>query len=761
MAQAPLNSLATGEPERSTVVEPPAAHGSYPLTFAQESLWFIEHLAPGTATYNLPEAWVLKGSLNGEALQRALDEIVCRHEVLRTAFRTADGKPAQFVLPSARIELAITDLSSRHQPATELRQLLQAEAEKPFDLGRAPLARGSLFHLGAEEHVLLLNLHHIISDAWSQALLIRELVEIYSALVAGRSFCLPTLPIQYADFALWQRELFASEAGLRHRAYWQELLSKLPGPTLLTGDFPRPARRSFRGSTQFYRIPAALTNELKELSRREGVTLFMTLLAAFKTLLHRYTGNERIVVGSPMACRERLELERLLGFFVHTQVLESDLSGDPPFRELLGRIRETVLQASAHQEVPCQLAWQSQLAQRSSAGEALFEVVFGFQSASPHNWTAEGITAEKMELDTRTAKFDWTVLATESPAGLELRSEFNTELFEASTMSLLMKRFQVLLESIVASPHTTLSRLPLQSEAEREQLLVAWNRTESPYERDLDIHRIFEARVTDAPEAVALSFEGETVSYAELNRRANQLGRRLQTLGVRPGARVGLCLERSCELIVAMLSIVKAGAAYVPLEPHEPRERLESMLRDSGASVVLTQSAYASSLSCTGLIVVCLDQIQSDLASENAENLSSRCQPTHAAYVMYTSGSTGAPKGTLIPHRAIARLVRNTNYLDFSADQVFLQLAPISFDASTFEIWGALLNGARLVLFPAQIPTLEQLARTLRDRGVTVLWLTAGLFHQMVEHQLEALAGLKYLLAGGDVLSPAHVAKAV
>lgn len=727
------------------------------MTHAQETLWFIEQLNPGTAAYNLPEGFLLKGNLDRSALEQSLNRLIARHETLRTFFKAQDGKPKQFIQSSAHIDLDVYDL----RQSLDLRSWLRMEAVRPFDLGQAPLARATLFRVAPHEHVLLINMHHIISDAWSQGIFIREMTATYNSLVTGVCSKLPELPVQYADFALWQQELIDSAFGNAHLDYWRKKFQQAPEPVLLPTDYPPTRTRTFAGMTQFDEFPQALTQSLKQLSRQEGVTLFMTLLAGFKALLHRYTGNDKIVVGSPMACRERVEVESLVGYFVHTQAISSDVSGDPCFTDLVGRVRESVLEACAHQEVPCQLAAQGLEGPRHLGSHPLFQVVFGWQNASPHNWTAAGLEASKIEVDTATSKFDWTVLVTESANRLLLRSEFSTDLFAPATMERFMRQFRCLLESVVAAPTEKLSRLSLQSPAEVSQVTSEWNRTDTEYERDLQIHQVFERQVAQSPDAIALSFKGREMTYAQLNSRANQLARRLRQLGVGNGTKVGLCLDRSFDLIVGILGILKAGGAYVPLDPDNPRDRLEFMFRDCNIQVLVTQGERLGNFPIFGQASVCVDKFFADASTKDEENLPTLGGAENLAYVMYTSGSSGAAKGVLIPHRGVIRLVRNTNYLAFRADQVYLQAAPVSFDASTFEIWGALLNGARLVLLPQGLPSLEDLGRLIREERVDTLWLTAGLFAQMVDHQLEDLRGLKYLLAGGDVLSAAHVAKAV
>ncbi len=736
--------------------------GPYPLTYSQESLWFIDQMLPDLALYNLPEAWLLKGRLDIAALQSSLSQLVRRHEALRTCFRDRSGKPEQFILDNSEIKLRVRDLTRSENPQEKLREELAVEARHTFCLAQAPLARATLFVTAPQEQVLLLNLHHIISDAWSQQVLMQDLAQFYAASLSGTSSVLAPIPIQFADFALWQREMVESEFGRQQLAYWTGQLQRPFKPLRLPSDHRPASVRSYKGVTQFHDLPADLVESLRELSNNSGATLFMTLLAGFNVLLKRYTLEDEIVVGVPMACRERVELERLIGFCVNTHALRFDLAGDPTFAELLGRVREVVLEGYAHQEVPYECVSRALNSPRPAPGVPVFPVVFGYQGESSCTWTLPDLQVSRIELDTGTSKFDWTLLLSESQKGVILRSEFSTDLFEPTTMARLIGHFQALLRGIVASPNSRISQLPLQTGVERDQLLSKWNETSSEYERNLGIHQVFEAEAARRPKAVALSFAGQAMTYGELNGQANQLARRLRTYGVRPGVKVGLGCERSLEMVIAMLAILKAGGIYVPLDRTYPTARLGFMLNDCQAHILLTDSRWAARQD-PALVrqVVCVDQELQTLSHESSENLDWGSDPLQPAYVMYTSGSTGTPKGAVIPHRAVVRLVRNTNYLDFSPNLVFLQLASISFDASTFEIWGALLNGAKLVLFPPHIPSLEELGRAIRENGITTLWLTAGLFDQMAERQLENLRGLKHLLAGGDVLSPAQVSKAL
>jgi hypothetical protein len=522
-----------------------------------------------------------------------MDEIVCRHETLRTVIRCRDGRPEQVFLAAGHLEISRVDLSQVADPEGEVQRRLAMEARVPFDLSRAPLVRAALFRTGEDRHIFYLNVHHLISDAWSQSILIRELVDRYTAKVLQQSRATPPLPVQFADFCLWQRDLLKSDLGQNHLAYWKEILRTAPDSPALFPGHASPGSGVHRGSTHFLKLPNALKSALRDTGRRDGATLFMTLLAGFEALLHRYTREEQIMVGVPMACRERMELENVIGFFVHTQPLCADLSGDPTFQQLVKRIREAVLQAAEHQEIPCELALQTVAAGRPGGARPFFQFVFGWQGAAVEDWTAPGLTASKIELETGTAKFPWTILVSESSDGLLLRSEFSMALFEPATMTRLLRQFQTLLECVALDPTRKISQLELETRSEIEALVRDGVQTDSEYERESRIHEIFEAQAERAPNSVAVEFGSEFISYAELNSRANQVAKRLRDRGVEPGANVGLCLNRSVELIVGMLAILKTGAAYVPLDPENPAERLKLLLEDCSVCHVVTNSDCA------------------------------------------------------------------------------------------------------------------------------------------------------------------------
>ena len=734
-----------------------------PLSWAQERLWFLNQLEGASATYNMPGAIRLSGNLDINALQRALSEIVSRHEVLRTSFPTVNGTPRQVIDPEATLNIKVVDLQQLEatEPETVLIQQAQQEAITPFNLEIAPLIRCSLWQLDAREYVLLLTMHHIVSDGWSMGVFIQEISSLYQAFTQGEPSPLPELPIQYADFAIWQRQWLSGEVLLSQLNYWQQQLEGAPELLQLPTDRPRPNIQTHRGATQTFSLNIDLTQKLQTLSRESGTTLFMILQAAFATLLYRYSGQSDIVIGSPIANRHYSEIESLIGFFVNTLVLRTRFEDNPRFEKLLARVRETTLKAYEHQDVPFEQVVEALQPQRSLSHSPLFQVMFVLQNAPMGEVELPGVTLSELNLQSTIAKFDLTLSMSETDQGLVGSWQYNTDLFDGSTIERMVAHFQNLLSAIVENPQRAVGELPLLSEAEQDQLLVEWNDTEREYPIDKCIHQLFEEQVERTPDAVAVVFEKEQLTYVQLNQRANQLAHHLQTLGVRPEVLVGICVERSLEMVVGLLGILKAGGAYVPLDPNYPPERLSYMLADSGVEVLLTQQELLESLPLHTSRVVCLDTYWGRIEQHSQENLEVRVCADNLAYVIYTSGSTGKPKGVSIIHQGVVRLVKEANYASLTCQEVFLQLAPISFDASTFEIWGSLLNGAKLVVMYAHTPTLEEIAGAIEKYEVTILWLTAALFNLMVEQQLEKLKSVRQLFAGGDALSPPHVEKVI
>ncbi len=737
------------------------------LSFAQKRLWFLEELEPGTAQYNVPLAVRLEGPLDASALERSLDEVVRRHETLRTTFTSAEGDPRQVVASAVKIPLPVIDL--RRLPtalgeSTALR-LGAEEARRPFDLEHGPVLRTTLLRIGGEDHTLLLSLHHICSDAWSMGVFLREVATLYKAFAAGRPSPLRELAIQYGDFAYYQRHKLTGKTLESHLDHWRRQLTPVPAALELPTDRRRPPRPSSRGAIRSFIFPESLAGSLEELGRRHGATLYMTLLATFMTLLHRVTGRRRFTVGSPIANRNSSESEGLIGFFVNTLVMHGDFQGDPSFDELLGRVKEMALGAYAHQDLPFEKLLEELQPERNRSQTPLVQVILALEDASPEvlelsEQGLAGLTLKPLATDSGTAKFDLSLFLRRESRGLAGDVEYATDLFDAATPIRLVRHFRTLLESIVARPGHRLSTLAILTRSERWQVTGEWNDTATSYPREQLIHQLFEQQAERTPEATAvvLGESGQSLSYRELNVRANRLAHALRRQGVgrSPEVLVGVALQRSLEMVVGILGILKAGGAYLPLDMGYPEARLAFLLADARVSVVLTEASFADQLPDT-VQALCLDTERGVTADERQENPGVKAIAESLAYVMYTSGTTGTPKGSAVPHRAVVRLVRETNYAELGAGEVFLQLAPISFDASTLEIWGPLLNGGRLVLYPPRPLALGELGEILDRHRITTLWLTAGLFHQMVETHVECLAPLRQLLAGGDVLSPPHV----
>ncbi|MCP4663182.1 MAG: amino acid adenylation domain-containing protein [bacterium] len=747
-------------------LRPLPRYGYPPLSFAQQRLWFLDQLKPELALYNIPATLHLAGSLDRDALVRALDEIVRRHEVLRTSFEGVDGVPVQVIQPVLHLPLPVVDLDrlSGPQRRDEARCLASREAQEPFDLTLGPLLRVGLLRLDPEEHVLLLTVHHIAFDGWSVGVFLHELAVLYQAFSAGTASpdpcCgLPEPGIQYADFAQWQRQWLTGEVLESQLSYWREQLAELPVLELPL-DRPRPPKQSFRGARLRLEFDDALSRRLKGLAREQGVTLFMLLQAGFAALLSRYTGSRDIVVGTPIANRNREEIEGLIGFFVNTLVLRLDLAGNPRFRELMHQVREVILEAHDHQDLPFEKLVEALNPERDLSRHPLFQVLFTLESAPPEGIELADLTLRSMSTDQRTAKFDLS-LVLEQNGALTGWFEYSTDLFDEVTIARMSSHLESCLEAVAAGAERPLLQLPLLRPGERRQLIEEWNDTASAYPRQASIPELFTAWADETPDATALVCGGEVWSYGELDRRSNQVAHHLRRLGVGAEVPVGLCCEHSAPMVAALVGILKAGGGYLPLDTRYPRERLELMLEDAAAPVLVTEEALRQRFASYGGRVIHLDRDWPTITAESAAHPAGGPRAENLAYVVYTSGSTGKPKGVSVAHRNVVRLVRETNFARLGPQEVFLGLAPVSFDASTLEIWGPLLNGGRLVLYGTRIPSPEDLGRTIEDCGVTALWLTAGLFHQMVEQRLESLAGVRQLLAGGDVLSVPHVRKAL
>ncbi|MBE5228530.1 MAG: amino acid adenylation domain-containing protein [Microcystis aeruginosa PMC 728.11] len=730
-----------------------------PLSFAQQRLWFLDQLQPNSALYNIPMVLHFRGNLNQKALEQSLQEICDRHEILRTNFVTIDGQPTQ-VIQTTRETISVVDLQDLpiQEQAEKTQQLKQKQATQPFDLAKESLIRITLVVLSETEHLLLVCMHHIISDGWSIEVLIHELTSLYNAYVQNQPANLAPLPIQYGDFALWQKQWLQGDVLQSQLNYWQNQLTAAPPLLSLPTDHPRPAVQSFVGTQQEFSLSPKLSQALTELSRQQGVTLFMTLLAAFDALLYRYTGSSDILVGTPIANRNRIEIEGLIGFFVNTLVMRTDVSDNPSFSQLLTRVREVTMDAYAHQDLPFEMLVEALQPERDLSHTPLFQVAFVLQNTPKSEIAMTGLTVTDLPPENTTAKFDLTLAMVNTDDGLKGVWEYNTDLFESSTIERLSGHFLNLLGGIVANPQAQISQLPLLTESETNQLLIEWNNTQVDYPEYKCIHQLFEKQVKRTPDAVAVVCSGQQLTYNELNCRANQLAHYLRKLGVKADTLVGISLERSLDMIVGLLGILKAGGAYVPIDPDYPQERISFMLQDTQVKIILTCESLQTSLPNHQAIVICLDKDWPQINQASQENLNSAVSADNLAYVIYTSGSTGIPKGVIVTHQAVNRLVLNTNYIQFTPDDRVVQASNIAFDAATFEIWGALLNGAKIIIIAKSVLlSPQELALSLKENQISVLFLTTALFNQLANLVPQAFSNLRCLLFGGEAVEPKWV----
>jgi amino acid adenylation domain-containing protein len=682
-------------------IEPISRDQVLPLSFAQQRLWFLNQLEPDSAFYNIPASVRLVGKLDVASLARALNEVVRRHEVLRTSFREKDGLPYQSISFSLKVPLPVIDLQeiSKEDLIGRVQRLAEEEAQRPFDLARDSLIRVNLIQLNNEEHVLFLTMHHIIADGWSIGILVRELATLYSAFSLHKPSPLPDLLVQYVDFAAWQRDWLSVEVLETQLAYWKDHLAGIPDILALPTDHPRPPVQTFRGSMYSFSLSQRLSTAIKKLGEAESVTLFMTMLAAFKVLLYRHTGQSDIAVGFPIANRSHKEIEHLIGFFANTLVLRTEIDGNSSFLDLLRLVREGTLEAYAHQDLPFERLVEALQPERSLSHTPLFQVMFVEQETPFEASDLPGLMLSSMQIQSGTAKFDLTMFVEDGKEGITGSLEYNTDLFEASTIARMVDHFQVLLESIVADPTTSLSNLALMTEAERQQVLIDWNRTVDGSLTVQCVHELFEAQVEKTPDSVAAVFEDQHITYDTLNRHANQLARYLRELGVRADTPVALYLDRSLSMILSVLGILKSGGCYLPLDPNYPHERLTFMLRDALVPVLISCSNLQNDLPEYAGRVVCLDSVGSVPQHMTEGNPFPVASSMNAAYVIYTSGSTGAPKGVVMPHRPLVNLVRwqgSSTSIDRPARTV--QFASLNFDVSCQEMFFTWYSGGTLVL---------------------------------------------------------------
>jgi amino acid adenylation domain-containing protein len=725
-----------------------------PLTSGQQRLWLLDQMVPGNPAYNESNFLRFPYAVDVNALRRSINAVVSRHEILRTVFPVVDEEPVQRVIPELLVDIPLRDL--RQLPAAEREQeALRLAAEQslaPFDLAVGPLLRASLHRLNDAEYLLALTLHHMVCDGWSMGVFVVELFTFYYSLLMKRPSPLPDLPIQYGDFAVWQRRSIRAPHLLSQLAYWRRRLADLPTLELPT-DRPRPAEFTFRGARHPLVINEPLHRALVALCEREGVTLFVLLITAFYVLLHRYTGQDDLAVGSAVAGRDRKEIEPLIGFFVNTIILRADLTGDPRLIELLRRVRETVFAAIANQDVAFERIVEELRPPRDKSRNPLFQISFQFFQRPTAKGVREEVLLPFMPVPSGIAKFDLSVELTWTENEVTGHVEYNTDLFDQGRIERLVGHYHRLLGGIVADPSCRISALPLLTPAEEQKALVEWNATASDYPRNESISQVFAGVAQAIPDAPAVRFGGATLSFRDLDRSANHIARRLIDHGVARGDPVGLYMERCLPLPAAILGILKAGAAFVPLDPSYPRERLAFILADSGAKAIVTTAAHAHGLTAFAAEVILI--VDAPVPEDSTDPTNLMAAPDDLACLMYTSGSTGRPKGAAVTHRNILRTVKGVRYVDLRPSQSILQFAPISFDASTFEIWGALLNGGTVVLHPPGLPSLHELGAFIRDARIDVLFLTTSLFRQMMEACPEHLRTVGQLMTGGEAMAVA------
>jgi amino acid adenylation domain-containing protein len=735
-------------------------HDAVPLSYAQERQWFFHELEPDNPTYNIVRAVRLSGPLDVVVLEQSLNEIVRRHEALRTTFSSVEGRPLQVIATEQCLRLPLLDLQSLPEMERQAgaQRLCVERARLPFDLRRGPLFRPALLKLAGEEHILLLNMHHIVSDGWSMGVLMRELSTLYKAFAQGQPSPLPDLPIQYADYALWQREWLQGEVLETQISYWREQLAGTPQILDLPTDHPRPQESTFEGAVQSMTLPMTLTEALRDLAYQEGATLFMILLAVFQVLLHRYSGEVDIVVGSPIANRTRAEIEPLIGFFVNTLALRTDLSGNPTFRQLLTRVRKVCVDAYDHQDVPFERLVQELGIPRDLNYPPLFQSLFVFQNAPAPALQLLGMSADRIDMSVGAMQFDLNLILEIGHDGLRARLGYKTALFEAVTMQRLLGHYQTLLEEIVANADQRVTQLPLLTPAEKHQILIAWNDTQKDYPLHLCSHQLFERQVDLRPNAVAVEFREQQLTYGQLNRLANQLAHHLRSLDAKPEMMVGLCVEHSIELAVGFLGIHKAGAAVVLLDPVLPKDRLKFILDDAGLSLVVTTGEALHRLPESAAHILNLDALQDTLARQSDQNPDSGVSPANLAYMIYTSGSTGTPKGVMVGHRGLSNFsLALRDAFDVGPGTRRLHNGALSYDVAVGNLVGPLCAGAvlHLVSTETRLPG-PNLIRLIQEKGITHLGIVPSALRML---PVEELPSLQVLILGGEAVPADLVAR--
>jgi amino acid adenylation domain-containing protein len=728
-----------------------------PLSWGQERLWFLDQFEENSTTYNLLLGVTINGTLDIGTLQKSLDTIIERHEVLRTNFQEIDGHAVQIIKPAATWPLTIENC-----PESEITKYIHQEQQKPFNLATDILVRATLLKISHSKYILLITRHHIVWDGWSTGIFLQELSTIYQSYIQGKNPNLTPLTIQYADFSQWQREWLTEEILAEQIKYWQENLKNAPSLLQLPTDKPRPSIMTFNGKNQQLIINQEIAEKLQLLSRETGTTLFMTLLAVFSTLLYRYSNQEDILIGSPIANRNKAEIEPLIGFFVNTLVLRTLFSENLTFTELLQQIKQTTLSAYNHQDVPFEQIVDAVKVERSLSHSPLFQVMFVLQNTPSETIKLPDATLTPLTLEKETTNFDLTLDIEPSEQGLVANWEYNSDLFEDATITRMLGHFENILTSVLANPQQQVNQINLLTAAERNQLLLKWNDTKVDYHQNKCIHQLFEEQVNKTPDAIAVIFENQKLTYQELNQKANQLAHYLQQLGVKPETLVGICVERSLEMVIGLLGILKAGGAYVPIDPNYPSERIGYTISDSGVAILLTQTSLVTSLPKHQAEVICLDKDWEKIIKESKINPINIAKSENLAYVIYTSGSTGKPKGVLVNHANVMRLFTATEaWYNFNSTDVWTMFHSYAFDFSVWEIWGALIYGGRLVIVPYLISR-EPAAfyQLLSQEKVTILNQTPSAFRQLIQTEetqinngkLTNELNLRFVIFGGEAL---------
>lgn len=756
--RAHLSALAEQADDANAKFDASRVEGEFPLSYAQQRLWFLDRLEPGNCAYNIAAYHEIRGPLDRAALERALEDLVRNQPALRTTFNDRDGRPMQIVQPFVSCHLELVDLSSVDplERENEFGRIHRQVALSPFDLAAGSLYRAAVVSLEPGIHRVLLCLHHIIADNWSMGIAMAELMARYDGHCAQRAPRLEPLSTHYGDYARCEQETLTGAELDRLVDFWKAKLAGAPAVLELPTDRPRPVRQTYNGASVGVLLSREVSDALRALARKERTTLYPTLLAVFGAMLARYGGHDDVVVGSPFANRASTDLEQVVGLFVSTLPVRIRIDPNESGRDLVRQLRETVLETQAHQDLPFEKLVEALRPQRSLAISPIFQVVFALQNTP---------LSSSFGLITAGAMYDLSLFMWDTPTGICGSLEYNTDLFDRETIERMAGHFRQLAEAMTANPDGSLGQLPMMTLPERALIIERWNATATEYPRNASIVDLFDDVVATQPDAIAIStvepggepLATESLSYRALQTAANRLAGRLAANGVREGTLVGIYLDRSIAAVVAMLAILRCGAAYVPLDTHDPAARSAEIVRDARIGTVIASRTQplTGEFQIDGLVAVeCA--LEAD-ASSSSEVAAQTADADDLAYVLFTSGTTGRPKGVCVSHRSIVRLVRNTNYAQFGPDDRILQFAPLAFDAATLEIWGALLNGGRLVVYPRRLPSAQDLADALRSHGITILWLTSGFFHYMVENELAALAQVRCVLSGGDVLSPIHV----